>query len=66
MTIAEDTEEEHAPENPQPCTQKKEEEGNKENKDEGVAAWLHVGWAEFGLATFVTGLAVVGYYFFSS
>ena len=66
VTIAEDTEEEHAPDNPQPSTQKEEEEGNKENRDEGVPAWLHVGWAEFGLATFVTGLAVVGYYFFSS
>ena len=66
MTIAEDTEEEHAPDIPQPSTQEEKGEENKENRDEGVPAWLHVGWAEFGLATFVTGLAVVGYYFFSS
>ena len=42
---------------PQPSTQKEEEE-NKENREEGVPAWPHVAWAEFGLA-------VVGYYFFS-
>ena len=63
MTIAEDTNEQHAPDKPQPSTQKEEE---KKNKEERVPAWLHVGWAEFGLASFVTGLAVVGYYFFSS
>ena len=44
---------------PQPSTQKEEEE-NKENREEGVPAWPHVAWAEFGLA-----VAVVGYYFFS-
>lgn len=65
VTIAEDTNEEHAPDMPQPSTQKEEKE-NKKNKEERVPAWLHVGWAEFGLATFVTGLAVVGYYFFYS
>ena len=41
---------------PQPSTQKEEE--SKENREEGVSAWPHVAWAEFGLA-------VVGYYFFS-
>ena len=66
MTVAEDTDEEHAPDMPQPSTQKEEEKENKKKKEERVPAWLHVGWAEFGLATFVTGLAVVGYYFFYS
>ena len=66
VTIAEDTDEQHAPDKPQPSTQKEEEKENKKNKEERVPAWLHVGWAEFGLASFVTGLAVVGYYFFSS
>ena len=47
-------------------TQEEGGEENKENRDEDVPAWLHVGCTEFGLATIVTGVAIVGYYYLSS